>query len=55
MLPQLLGKLAVQTASRFRSTAARAGVDLAWIDRAAEAFPAPLEVTAMACVFDDER
>jgi len=30
--PQLLGTLAGQTASRFRSTAARAGVDVAWID-----------------------
>jgi len=53
--PQLLGTLAGQTASRFRSTAARAGVDVAWIDPAAEAFPGPLEVTAMASVFDDER
>jgi hypothetical protein len=55
VLPQLLGTLAVQTASRFRSTAVRAGVDVAWIDPAAEAFPGPLEVTAMASVFDDER
>jgi hypothetical protein len=55
VLPQLLGTLAVQTASRFRSPAAGAGVDVAGIDPAAEAFPAPLEVTAMASVFDDER